>query len=55
MPTKKMWDYKINVKERFVLRKEKVYLLSRERREEKYKFINKQLRKEYIRPLKYLK
>ena len=33
-------------------RKGKVYLLSREGREEVHKFINEQLRKGYIRPLK---
>ena len=42
----------IDTKERFMLRKEKVYLLSREEREEVCKFISEQLRKEYIRPLK---
>jgi len=40
------------MKEGFVLRKMKVYLLSREEREEMYKFISEQLRKEYIRPSK---
>ena len=35
-------------------RKEKVYLLSREKREEVYEFISEQLRKEYIRPSKLL-
>jgi len=38
------------MKERFVLRKGKVYLLSREEREEVCEFIKKQLRKGYIRP-----
>ena len=33
----------------FVLRKGKIYLLSREEREEMHEFISKQLRKEYIR------
>jgi len=33
----------------FVLRKRKVYSLSREEREEVYKFISEQLRKGYIR------
>jgi len=37
------------MKEVFVLRKGKVYLLSREEREEVHKFIKEQLRKEYIR------
>ena len=40
------------MKERFVLRKRKVYLLSREEREEVCKFISEQLRKGYIRLLK---
>jgi len=35
-----------------VLRKGKVYPLLREKKEEVYKFINEQLRKRYIRPLK---
>jgi len=34
MPTQKIWDYAINIKERFVPRKGKIYLLSREEREE---------------------
>jgi len=42
----------IELKEEFVLRKEKVYLLSREEREEVREFITKQMRKEYIRPSK---
>ena len=45
---RKIWDYVIDIKEEFVLRKGNVYLLSREEREEMYKFIDKQLRKEYI-------
>ena len=40
------------MKEGFVLRKEKMYLLSREEWEEVCKFIVEQLRKEYIRPSK---
>ena len=34
MPTKKLWDHAINMKEGFVPRKEKVYPLSREERGE---------------------
>jgi len=41
----------IDIKKEFILRKRKVYLLSREEKEEVYKFIDKKLRKEYIRPL----
>jgi len=48
MPTRKVWDHTINVKEGFVLRKEKVYLLLREEREEVREFIKEQLRKGYI-------
>jgi len=52
MPTRKMWDHVIDVKEGFVPRKEKVYLLSREEREEVREFIQEQLKKEYIQPSK---
>jgi len=52
MLTKKIWDHVIEVKKGFVLRKGKMYLLSREEREEICKFIEEQLRKEYIRLLK---
>jgi len=40
------------MKEGFVPRKEKVYPLSREEKEEMCKFIKEQLRKGYIRPSK---
>ena len=52
MPTRKIWDHAIDMKERFVLRKGKVYPLSREEREEVQEFIQEQLRKGYIRPSK---
>ena len=52
MPIQKLWNHAIDIKERFVPRKEKVYPLSREEREEVQEFIEEQLRKEYIRPLK---
>jgi len=52
MPMRKMWDHAIDVKEKFVPRKEKVYPLSREEREEVREFIQEQLRKEYIWPSK---
>ena len=52
MPTQKIWDHTIDMKEGFVPRKEKVYLLSREEREEVREFIQEQLRKGYIKPLK---
>ena len=48
MPTRKVWDHAIDVKEGFVLKKRKVYPLLREEKEEVRKFIEEQLRKEYI-------
>jgi len=41
MPIRKVWDHVIEVKEGFVPRKGKVYLLSREEREEVREFIRK--------------
>ena len=52
MPTRKLWDHAIDMKEGFVLRKGKMYLLSREEREEVREFMKEQLQKGYIRPLK---
>ena len=49
MPTRKLWDHTIDVKEGFVPRKGKVYPLSREEREEVREFVKEQLRKGYIR------
>ena len=49
MPTRKLWDHAIDVKEGFVPRKGKVYLLTREEREEIREFMKEQLRKGYIR------
>jgi len=49
MSTRKVWDHTIDTKEGFVLRKRKMYPLLREEREEMHEFINKQLRKGYIR------
>jgi len=48
MPTRKVCDHVIEVKEGFVPRKGKVYPLSREEREEVREFIKEQLRKGYI-------
>ena len=39
MPTRKVWDHAIEVKEGFVPRKRKVYPLSREEREEVREFV----------------
>jgi len=54
MPTRKIWDHAIELKEGFVPRKEKMYLLSREEREEVKEFIVEQMRKRYIRLSKSL-
>ena len=57
MSTMKLWDYvidtkEIGIKKEFVLKKRKMYLLSREEREKICEFISEQLRKRYIRLLK---
>jgi len=54
MPTRKVWDHAIDMKEGFVPRKGKVYPLSREKREEVREFVKEQLKKGYIRPSKSL-
>ena len=53
MPTKKVQDHAIDLKEIFKPKKERIYLLSKDKREEVQKFVNNQLRKEYIRLLKF--
>jgi len=52
MPVRKIWDHAIELKKGFTPRKGKVYLLSREEREEVQAFVEDQLRKGYIRPSK---
>jgi len=52
--TRKIWDYAIEVKKEFIPRKEKFYLLSREKREKVREFIREQLWKGYIWPSKSL-
>jgi len=52
MLTRKLWDHVIDVREGFILRKEKVYPLLREEREEVREFVKEQLRKGYIQLLK---
>ena len=54
MPTRKVWDYAIEMKEGFVPRKEKIYPLLKEEREEVREFVREQLRKRYIQPSKLL-
>ena len=48
MPTRKVWNHAIEVKEGFVPRKGKVYSLLRGEREKVREFIKEQLRKGYI-------
>jgi len=52
MPIRKVWDHAIDVKEDFKPSKAKVYPLSRNEREEVQKFVDKHLKKGYIRPSK---
>ena len=54
MPVRKPWDHTINLREDFVPKKEKTYLISREEKEEVREFMEEQLRKGYIRPSKLL-
>ena len=49
MLMKKMWNHAIEVKEGFVPRKEKIYLLLRKKRGNICEFTEEQLRKGYIR------
>jgi len=48
----KAWDHAIDLREGFVPKKGKIYLLSRVEREEVQEFVKDQLRKRYIRPSK---
>jgi len=54
MLMKKTWNYAIDLREDFILKKEKIYLLLQVEREEVQKFVKNQLRKGYIRPSKSL-
>jgi len=45
MPTRKLWDHDIEIKEGFMIRKGKIYMLLRREGEEVCKFISEQLRK----------
>ena len=49
MPTRKAWDHAIDLREGFVPKKGKIYLLSKIEREEVQEFVKDQLRKGYIR------
>jgi len=52
MPTRKSWDYTIDLKEDFIPRKGQIYPLSRTEKEEVQVFVESQLKKGYIRPVK---
>jgi len=52
MLARKVWDHAINLREEFKASKARVYLLSRNKRDEVQKFVNEHLKKGYIRPLK---
>jgi len=52
MLMRKAWDHVIDLREGFVLKKGKIYLLLRVEREEVQEFMKDQLRKRYIRPSK---
>ena len=49
MPTRKVWDHAIDLKEMFKPQKEKIYPLSKNKREEVQNFVKDQLKKGYIR------
>ena len=48
IPVKKPWDHAINLREDFMPRKGRTYLISREEKEEIREFVEEQLRKGYI-------
>ena len=54
MLTKKIWDYVIEIKKGFVLRKRKIYSLSRKEREKMCKFIKEQDKKRIVQDYRYL-
>ena len=54
MPMRKALNHAIDLREGFVLKKGKIYPLSRVEREEVQEFVKDQLRKGYIRPSKSL-
>jgi len=51
--TRKIWDHAIDLKETFKSQKGRIYPLSKNEREEVQNFVEDQLRKGYIRPLKF--
>jgi len=51
---RKIWDYAIDLKKTFKLRKRRIYPLSKNERKEVQNFVEDQLKKGYIRPSKSL-
>jgi len=52
IPVRKPWDYAISLREDFVPKKERTYLMSREVKVKVREFVEEQLRKGYIKLLK---
>ena len=52
MPVRKVWDHAIDLREEFKTSKARVYPLSRNKRDEVQEFVDKHLKKRYIRPSK---
>ena len=52
MPVRKVWDHTIDLKDDFRASKARVYPFSKNKKKEVQKFINKYLKKGYIRPSK---
>jgi len=52
MPVRKPWDHAINLREDFIPRKGRTYLMLREEKEEVREFVEEQLRKGYFQPSK---
>ena len=52
MPVRKPWDHIINLREDFVPRKKRTYLMLREKKKKVREFVEEQLRKGYVRPSK---
>ena len=54
IPVRKPWDHAIYLREDFVPRKGRIYLISREKKEKIREFVEEQLRKEYLQLSKLL-
>ena len=52
MLVRKVWDYAIDLRDDFKVSKARVYPLSRNKKDKVQKFVNKHLKKSYIRPSK---